>query len=58
MPLGTFGRETTAELVTQGLQAVINNLPKLREGIAEKNFPSWADVCDGFLEDLLAQAKN
>ena len=57
MPLGTFGQETSADLVTQAMALAIENLPKLRDGIAQKTFKTWADVCDGFLEDLL-QAKN
>lgn len=57
MPLGTFGRETSAEFVTMAMSKAIEDLPRLRDGIAQKTFKSWADVCDGFLEDLL-QAKN
>ena len=57
MPLGTFGQETTAELVTAAMSKAIEDLPRLREGIAQKTFKSWADICDGFLEDLL-QVKN
>ena len=58
MPLGSFGRETVSDLVQQGMEKAIADLPKLREGIATKVFPTWADVCDGLLEDLLAQTKN
>lgn len=57
MPLGSFGQETSGDLVTAAMAQAIENLPKLRDGIAQKTFKTWADVCDGFLEDLL-QAKN
>lgn len=58
LPLGLFGNDTTAEIVGDGMARAIENLPKLRSALAGKTFPTWADVCDGFLEDLLAQAKN
>ncbi len=57
MPLGSFSQETTADLVTTAMEHAVSHLPKLRDGIAQKTFKTWADVCDGFLEDLL-QAKN
>ena len=58
MVLGTFARTSVPDLIIQGMEKAIADLPKLREGIAAKTFPTWANVCDGFLEDLLAQTKN
>lgn len=57
MPLGSFGQETSGDLVTYAMKTAIEKLPELRDGIAQKTFKTWADVCDGFLEDLL-QTKN
>ncbi len=57
MPLGSFGQETSGDLVAAAMSKAIEELPRLREGIAQKTFKTWADICDGFLEDLL-QAKN
>lgn len=57
MPLGLFGQVPTAEAVTEGMATAVEQLPKLREAISEKVFPTWSEVCDGFLEELLTLSK-
>lgn len=53
MPLGLFSQVTTAEAVTKGMIDIISRKDELCNAIAQKVFPSWADTCEEFLEDLL-----
>ena len=58
MVLGLFGSVPLTEDVTKGMADAIEKLPQLREAIAMKAFPAWADVCAEFLEDLLFVSKG
>jgi glycosyltransferase involved in cell wall biosynthesis len=57
MVLGLFGSVPLSEDVTKGMAEAIEKLPQFREAIAMKAFPSWADTCSEFLEDLLLASK-
>lgn len=57
-PLGTFSQNTVPELVTAALEKAATNLSTLREGIAKKVFPTWAETCDEFLEDILKRTET
>jgi len=53
MPLGLFGQVATSEDVTKGMISAIQQKDTLCSAISAKLFPSWARVCEEFLEDML-----
>jgi glycosyltransferase involved in cell wall biosynthesis len=53
MPLGGWAPTFTADAVATAMKKAIETLPALRSKVKTYPFKTWAQVCDGWLEDLL-----
>lgn len=56
MPLGLYSMSFSPEDVTKAMENMIEKLPERCAAVNKYNFKSWATVCDGWLEDVIAAA--
>ena len=57
MPLGGYVPSFSPDVLADAMSSMVATLPEKRAAIVDFNFKSWASVCDGWLEDLVAESK-
>jgi hypothetical protein len=57
MPLGGYVPSFNPNELADAMSSMVATLPQKRAAITDFNFKSWASVCDGWLEDLIAESK-
>jgi len=57
MPLGGYVPSFSPDALADAMSSMVATLPQKRAAIVDFNFKSWASVCDGWLEDLVAESK-
>jgi D-inositol-3-phosphate glycosyltransferase len=54
MPLGFYAYSFCARDVADAMKKIIDNLPEYKKNVKNYTFKTWANVCDSWLEDVLA----
>jgi glycosyltransferase involved in cell wall biosynthesis len=57
MPLGGYVPGFSPDELADAMSSMVATLHQKRAAITDFNFKSWASVCDGWLEDLIAESK-